>query len=436
MNLTFISNTNQRLINYSANLKKSRKFKQVLLLYLVNVVGIPIGIITSIVLTRFLGPQGYGDFLFINNIFSFSIIIFTFGLFQAGNRALVLNNDTHKAREYYGTEIVVLIGIFIVMGIALYVYGIFDNNLSDKGLQNLFFALIPFSWIILLLRYFETLFQADNRIKELAATRFLPKVGFLITAGIIYFGFSSYVGNRLVIVWIFRLLSFFVVYIIVIKRIRISFNNLNKRLREIWRYNKSFGFHVYTGSVFAVGFNVLTGVLISYFSKDNTGVGYYGLALVFAAPLALIPNVIATTHYKDFSTKIRMPRKLIFLTGFLSFTALIFIRIIVGPFIRYFYGTDFIPVINLNLLVSFGVLCHGFADFFNRFLGAHGKGKALRNSSFLIGSSLLILNLTFIPKYGETGAAYTKIFIGILYFLTMMFYYRKLVRELKQIENN
>lgn len=235
MNLTFISNTNQRLINYSANLKKSRKFKQVLLLYLVNVVGIPIGIITSIVLTRFLGPQGYGDFLFINNIFSFSIIIFTFGLFQAGNRALVLNNDTHKAREYYGTEIVVLIGIFIVMGIALYVYGIFDNNLSDKGLQNLFFALIPFSWIILLLRYFETLFQADNRIKELAATRFLPKVGFLITAGIIYFGFSSYVGNRLVIVWIFRLLSFFVVYIIVIKRIRISFNNLNKRLREIWR---------------------------------------------------------------------------------------------------------------------------------------------------------------------------------------------------------
>jgi len=32
--------------------------------------------------------------------------------------------------------------------------------------------------------------------------------------------------------------------------------------------------------------------------------------------------------------------------------------------------------------MSFGVAAHGFADFFNRYLGANGQGKFLRNSAF------------------------------------------------------
>jgi O-antigen/teichoic acid export membrane protein len=185
----------------------------------------------------------------------------------------------------------------------------------------------------------------------------------------------------------------------------------------------------------AVGFSQLTGILISYFGIDNTGVGFYSLAITFAGPLALIPNVIATTHYKDFSTKKRIPNRLFIVTLVLSITGLIILWLIIPPFIKYFYGAAFLPVIRLNLIVSTGVALHGLADFINRFLGAHGQGKALRNASFFVGSSLLGFNLILIPRFAATGAAITKVFTGFIYLIVIFIYYLNLTKKLNSSTN-
>ena len=108
------------------------------------------------------------------------------------------------------------------------------------------------------------------------------------------------------------------------------------------------------------------------------------------------------------------------------------IFLLVGPFIKFFYGADFIPVITLTYIVSVGVIFHGLADFVNRFLGSHGEGKALRNSSFIVGTCLMIFNITLIPRFGETGAAYTRILSGLIYFISMLWFYRRLVIKLQQ----
>ncbi|MDD2549470.1 MAG: oligosaccharide flippase family protein [Bacteroidales bacterium] len=413
---------------------KNQKVKQVALLYGVNLIGIPLGIVTSIIITRYLGAEVYGDYKFLNSIFSLAILIFSFGIFQAGNRALVLNDDKETAREYYGAELILVVVLFLIMSVFLLAYGLFDSNLNEKGLSSFFIKLIPFGWIFILVRYFEVLFQADNRIKLLALTRFWPKVGFLVAALAIYFLFLDYSGNRLALIWFLFLFTQAVVFVNVIWKIKPSFKNLKKRVKEIWGYNKSFGLQVYFGSLMAVGFAQLTGILISYFGMDNTGVGYYSLALTFAAPLALIPNVIATTHYKDFSTKKRIPTKLFIITLGLSLAALIALWLIISPFIRYFYGVEFEPVIRLNLIVSTGVALHGLADFINRFLGAHGQGKALRNASFFVGISLMTLNLILIPKFGATGAAFTKFASGIIYILIIYLYYLNLRKKLNYSE--
>lgn len=413
--------------------RTNKKFRQVSLLYSVNIVSIPLSIFTSIVLTRFLGPIGYGDYAFLNQIFNFAMIVFTFGFFQAANRALVLNNDKEKAREYFGAALVVLLLLFIFMVSVLLIYGIFDANIASKGVKQTFFIILPFSWLFLLKRYFETLFQADNKIKELAATRLLPVLGFFLTALIVYLLLQDYSGNKVQLIWVLYLSVFVISYLLILKKIKVSFRNLKKRLGALWSYNKSFGFDVYTGSIFAVGFSALTGVLISYFSIDNSGVGFYGLALTFASPLMLVPNVIATTHYKDFASKNEIPRKLMIATIGLSLLSLVFILLVVPLFIKHFYGPQFLPVIRLNMIVSIGVIFHGLADFINRFLGAHGKGKILRNSSFIIGGMLMTLNLTLVPLYGETGAVITKVFTGAIYFGLMIFFYRKLSEELKSM---
>ncbi|BFN37905.1 oligosaccharide flippase family protein [Fidelibacter multiformis] len=405
--------------------RSNPRAKQVLGLFSVNIIGIPIGIITSIVVTRYLGPQGYGDYKFIQSIFNFAIIIFTFGFFQAGNRALVLNNDKQKAKEYYGTELAITGGLFIIMTFFLVIYALFDVNIQEKQLSNFLLFVIPFGWVFLLLRYFETLFQADNRIRMLAKVRLYPKVGFLVMSAALYFIFRNIEINRLAVVWSFYIGTEVIVYLIILRKLNVSFKRLRKRFIEIWNYNKSFGLNVYLGSLFALGFSYFSEILISYFGADNSGVGFYSLALTFTMPLTFIPNTIATTHYKDFSKNKIVSKKLLLITLGLSLASLFGLWIIVPPFINFIYGEDFSTVIPLNFIVSFGVIAYGFGDFFNRFLGANGKGKALRNSAFFVGGSLMLSSFLLIPKYGEYGAAYAKLFAGFTYLSVIIFYYLK-----------
>lgn len=419
-----------RILIKLAEYFKHEKVRQIVILYLVNILGIPLGIFTSIVITKYLGAEIYGDYSLIINIFSFSLVLFTFGFFQAGNRALVLNQDKEKAREIYGAVLVLLFFLFILMSICLSIYGILDLNLKTKQLTNIFLFFLPFGWIFLLTNYFETLFQADNRIYDLAKTRLYPKIGFFISALVIYFFFSKIEINKLVVVLSLYLVTFLIVYLATLRRIKISFRGLKTNIKEVWGYNKSFGFDVYIGSVLSVGLTSLSGVIISYFGEDNTGVGFYTLALTFASPLTLIPNVIATTHYKEFALQNKIPTKLTFLTIGLTTTTLLLLWAIVGPFILFFYGASFSPVIQLNLIVSTGIAFHGLADYYNRFLGAHGQGKSLRNGSIFVGLSILTMNLVFIPLWDETGAAVAKLVSGIIYFANMYYYYSKLKRSL------
>lgn len=409
-------------------LNNNTRTRQVLGLFSVNIIGLPIGIITSIIITRYLGAQGFGDYKFIQSVFNFAIIIFTFGFFQAGNRALVLNYDKRKAKELYGTELIITGGIFILMSIFLLLYAFVDNNIHEKGLDRFLLFVIPFGWIFLLNRYFETLFQADNQIRKLSEVRLYPKIGFLLTSLLIYFLLKDVTTNRLTIVFGLYLLTEGIVYIVIILKLNVSFKNFKKRFKEIWFHNKTFGLNVYLGSVFAVGFAQLTEILISYFGVDNSGVGFYSLAITFTLPLTFIPNTIATTHYKDFSTSKNIPRKLFLITLILSLLSLVGLWLIVPPFVNYFYGIEFSSVASLNFIVSFGVIAHGFGDFFNRYLGANGQGKTLRNTSIYVGISMMLFNLLFIPQWGENGAAYAKLITGFIYLGIIFAQYKKFVK--------
>src|SRR5690554_36136 len=413
------------------NYKNNPKANQVIRLFSVTLITIPIGIVTSIFLTQFLGPEKYGDYNFIASIFNFSIIIFTFGFFQATNRTLVLNHNKERAKEYYGASLIILGGLFIIMSLFLLLYGIFDENLKQKSLQKLFILTIPVSSIFLFMRYFETLFQADNRIKLLAQSRLMPKVIFGVATLILFLFFKDIPMDKLGTLWVIFFCTQALAYLYIIFKINISFKHFEKRSKEIWMYNNTFGLNVYLGSLFAVGFSTLTQVFIGYFGTVNSGVGFYSLALVLSMPLAFIPNTIATTHYKERSESNEIPKKLLLITLGLSGVALLAIWMLVPPFVLLFYGEEYVSVIKINFIVSFGVILYGMGDFFNRFLGANGQGKALRNSSFFVGAGLLIASLLLIPKWGEYGAAYAKLIAGAVYLMIIINHYYRFLRSSK-----
>jgi O-antigen/teichoic acid export membrane protein len=410
---------------------KDARIRQVILLLSINIVTIPIGIITNIVITKFLGPKAYGDYQFLLNIFYFAIILFSLGFLQAGNRAIVLTKENQTIKEYYGAELAIMFVIFIFMTCGLLVFSVFDKNLNNKGIEDLFFFLLPVGWVFLIGRYYEVLFQADNRIGLLAITRLVPKLFMLFFAILIYFQFIPSFNSNLELVLFVTIFFQIILFVFIIIKLKASFRNYKKRIKELIGFNKSYGFDVYLGSIFSTGFYELTGLLISYFSLDNKGVGFYTLALTFAMPLSVIPNTIATTQYKEFSTRDKIPVKLMWITLALTLTGLILLWVIITPFVNRFYSSDFSEVITLTYIVSLGILGHGLADFFNRYLGANGQGKALKYSSFIIGISLFLLSLILIPVFRETGAAYARFGSGLIYLIVIIYFYRDYVKKKK-----
>jgi O-antigen/teichoic acid export membrane protein len=397
--------------------KSTHRVKQAVGLFLANIIGIPLGIITSLLLTRYLGSQGFGNYKFILSIFNLVVIICNFGLFHATSQALVLNTDKLKAKEYYGALLVFLGGIFMVISVLLILYTLFDANVQEKDLANLFLYLIPFSWVFLLLRYFESLFQADNQIRMLAKIRIYPQFFFLIGIFFLAYVYKGKQLQRLEVILLIYIATQVFVYLFTLFSIHISFKNLKIRLIEIWRHCKSFGFNMYLGIIFSLGFSGLTEVLISYFGIDNRGVGLYSLALTFAMPLAYIPNTIATTHFRDFASKAEIPPKLLFITLSLSIASLFGLWIVIGPIVNILYGREFISVIRLNFIIGIGVVAHGFGDFINSFLSTKGEGKTLRNVLIIYGVFILIFNLILIPKFGAFGAAFAKLITSFIYLI-------------------
>lgn len=399
------------------------RFRQVLLLYAANLAGVPLALVTSIVFTRFLGPQGYGNFAFLDSIFDFGKTIFTLGFFYAGSRAIVLSSHPQRVREYYGSTLLILAMLFLIMSLFFAGYGLFDPNLSDKGLTNFFLMLIPFGWVFMLIPFFDTILKADNRINTLAATRFLPKVVLFAGAICVYYFLAGYDGNRLAVIWSIYLMAFIIVFILVLSRLRLSLANKRQRMAEIWRQNKSFGLHIYMGGLFYAGSLSLTGIMLSYYSYDNTGVGFLALAVAISRPLELIPSAVATAYFRDFASQSALDKRLIRITILLCLGGLVAAWVLVGPFIRYFYSDEFTPVIMLVLPISVAMVLHGLSGLLNRFLEARGKGKSIRNTYVVTGISLVAANALLIPIYGATGASFAMLFSGVIYISVMIFYY-------------
>ena len=94
------------------NLSKSKK--QIIILYSTTILGVGLGVLVSILNTRSLTPNEYGDVRYINNFISFFSGILLFGYFTSGSRLLALAKTKEEVLQLKGC----LIGILTLTIIA------------------------------------------------------------------------------------------------------------------------------------------------------------------------------------------------------------------------------------------------------------------------------------------------------------------------------
>ena len=390
-----------------------------IILYFSSLISVVVGVGTSVLNTHSLSVADYGDVRYINNFMNFFSSIFLFGFFVSGSRLLAITTNSIKRRKINGAMIIMLSIASLSSVISLFLCSLGHNS---QHLCSLFLYSLPVSFAPLLLNYVNNTFQGENRIINLSIARCLPSILYLFIAFVIY----KYVHVTSVLMILLQNGILILVLVSCIIYTKPLFAGLKDVFKELFVENKRYGIHVYLGSVFAVGFSYLAGIFLGIFNSDNTDVGFYTLALTISNPLMILPSIVGTSYFKEFATSRTIKKKLLLVTAGFSFLSLILYIVLIYPVVIFLYDESYIPVAKIAIFLAFASVLHGLGDTFNRFLGAHGAGKCLRNGAFITGGILLIGNVMFIYLWGINGAILTRILSSLAYLLSMVYYYKKL----------
>lgn len=395
---------------------------QVIYLYTATFLGTLLGVVASIVNTRNLAPEYYGDVRYVQNIINFIASLLLFGYFLSGSRLLALSNDENKSRSIRGVMVIILL-----ISIAILMVGVLVNafiHVNKPALFSLFLVSLPVCAYPLINNYVNTTAQGDNHIGRLAVARLVP---YALYIPIAYYVFTRYgaTSNRMMLLqWgIYTSVLIFVVI-----STRPLFKNVKEVFYELNEENKRYGIQLYYGSLAMLATNYIGGVTLGAFNSDNVNVGFYTLALTVTGSLSMLPGIVGTTYFKKFATMERIPSKVMKATIVITiFTCFLFVFLI-KPIVSFLYSESYQMVGVYASWMAVGFSIHGIGDMINRYLGSHGKGKPIRNSSFICGSIRVVGFTVFVFLWDIDGAILTNILSSIIYTVVLVYYYLKEIR--------
>jgi len=412
------------------NIVYNKKTKQSVFLISTSIFNLIFSFYINMLLARILGAEGYGNFSYILNIFTFSQIFFVFGFFHSGSRMLAISEDK-EIPKIYSAELVISVFLYLLMALSIVIFSTLSNTVVENGLLINIIVILPFGWVFLLINFFEILLPGSNDIKLLAKSRVYPRLLLVILVTFFYFTKNDNFLNILISYFA----SYAISFIIILRLLPMSYSNTKYYIKNIFKNNKIFGFKVYIGSVLSLGTSQLSGLFISHYASNNIEVGFYNIASQISIPLTLLPSIVGTVFFRDFAKKDTIPGKLFIIVLFICLFIYILIYLFSPPLISIFYGSEFLSSIGILNSLALGALFYGISDFFSKFLLAKGRGDDLLKISIIVGIVLIIANIFFIKRFFGVGAAYARILSGIVFFLFSAFFYLQLVNKIGYEKN-
>lgn len=406
----------------------SKQQKQVVMLYASSALGVLVGVLNSVLNTRSLAPELYGNVRYVQNLISFVSSLLLVGYFTSGSRLLALSRDEQASRRIRGIMCVILAATIAVVMLTMAVMAVYTRLCNaQSGMLSLYLIAIPFCGTTLLLNYANTTAQGDNHIGRMAVARLLPSALYFVVAWLVF----HYCGATPE-----RMLGLFngiatVVLLAVILSTRPSFEGLRESFATLHEENRHYGFNVYLGALANVSTGYVAGITLGAFCENNANVGFYTLACTMAAPLAMLPSIIGTTYFKRFATEKAISPKILWSSvGLTAVSCLAFI-VLIKYLVQLLYNEDYQCVAGYASWLVFGTCMQGLGDMFNRFLGAHGLGRQIRNGAFAAGGVLLVGSIVLVYFFQIEGAVATKIASALVYLAAMCYYYVKFVKKEK-----
>lgn len=406
-------------------MRLSRGHKQIIILYGASVIGLLVGILNSVLNTRSLSPELYGNVRYVQNIINFISSLLLVGYFTSGSRLLAISKDEAQSKAIRGAMCVILGCALVILMASMTALFFWNQSIGSDNLSLLYLIAIPVCGNSLMLDYVNTTAQGDNFIGRIAIARCVPFSIYFIVAYII---FSQFGATPELMLLMYNGIAVLTLSIVIIST-KPSLKGFKAAWVALQKENKEYGFKVYIGSLIAVSTQYLAGISLGHFCDNNANVGFYTLALTLATPLTMLPSIIGTTYYKEFATSFRISRKL--MLGSVGFTVLSFLTFVIAIkfIVAVLYDDSYQSVGLFAAFLAIATSFHGLGDFLNRFLGSHAKGKEIRNGALACGLMAIFGNIVFVYLWNINGAILTRILSSIVYFSAMYLYYRKYTKE-------
>ena len=412
----------------SAKMIFSKQNKQSIILYGSTLLGMSIGVLNSIINTRALIPELYGDFRYIQNIISFVSSLLLVGFFTSGSRLLALSEDGTYKKNIRGIMCLILVLTIAVVMLTMTVLYFISVAQAKANLSRLYLISIPLCGNVLMLNYINTTAQGDNHIERIAVARLVPPALYCLVAYLFYRKFGATPARMLIL---FNGLAILILSM-VIASTRPSFRKLKVSFKILNKENRRYGFNVYLGSLVGVSTTYIAGITLGQFYNTNVNVGYYTLALTIASPLSTLPTIIGTTYFKRFATQKKISKKIMNGSVVITLSSGVLFIIFIKYIVSFLYDDNYVSVSVYAAWLAFGSCFHGLGDLINRFLGAHGQGKQIRNAAFACGTILTIGSIVLVYFWGIRGAICTIIASDLVYFLTLRLYYSRFIHSINK----
>lgn len=407
------------------NINKRRK--QILILYGSTIIGVFLGVISSVINTRFLPPDEFGDVRYVQNLIGFISSLLLLGYFTSGSRLLALSKSNEYSRKIRGAVIFVMVVTMLILSLSMFLFYIYSLMNGIDNLSPLYLVSIFIGGNVILLNYINTTSQGDNHIGRIAIARLLPTFCYIVTAVVLY---NLFPATPLLMLSLYNGIAVLILSVIIYST-KPDFKDLKDSLKTLNEENKRYGLQVYIGSLAGVSTSYIAGITLGSFCSSNASVGFYTLALTIATPLLMLPATIGTTYFKQFANQKQIEKKIIYASIIMTLMTLVVFILSIDLIIQILYDEKYSSVGTYASFLAIATSMHGLGDMFNRFLGAHGQGKQIRNGAFACGIITTIGSIILVYYWQISGAIITKILGSMTYMIMMVYYYKAFTKKYK-----
>lgn len=375
-----------------------------------------LGIITSIILARVLGPTGKGIYALIILIPTIMLKLGSLGI-EAAN-VYFTGSKKYEVRDIVSNSFISafslgIILIFLFLGLSR--LNIFQNFLNSNQINPFYLYLVVLTTpLSLLFAFLLNFFLGKEEIVKYNKVNIF-KAFLQLTAIVIFLLVLKQGVFGAVVSYVFATICITLFITLLVRKITKIKISLNKNLLK---GSIEYGLKAYFGNL-AQFLNYRLDMFLVAIFLVPAAVGYYSIAVGIAEQLWMLPGAIATVLFPRISSLKNAEANnltpiVVRHTFFIIFVLSLLLALLAKPLIKIFFGTAFLPSVMPLLILLPGIIALGGAKTLTADLAGRGKPQFGTYASFISLAANIPLNLWLIPKWGISGAAFASTFAYIL----------------------